>query len=193
MTTTSPKARTSKLSSISESGAAAAESESEKPAGSTPDFADPLTPPAERDNGDAASTTRRRERQMPINQPVYAPRRVYTRRSIDGIGTDTAPDRYPKPVKRLPFRRKLALTSDGCELKAEDRATEWLSLFYGKLQALLAFPSWRANHQDLVFVAVLSTFTSTHDLRTPSGIPVFFSWVLHFPGSRVLQTDSGCC
>ncbi|KAL1410541.1 hypothetical protein Q8F55_004554 [Vanrija albida] len=161
MQATSPKSPTSELSPIPESCAARGPGASEKPAAAAPDFSDPFTPTSENGsgNGDAASTVRHRARQTSINPPEYRPRRVYTRRSIEGIGTDTAPDRYPKPVKRLPFRRRLALTSDGCELKAEDRATEYLSLFY-----------------DLVFVAVLSTFTSTHDLRTPSGIPVFFSY-----------------
>ncbi|KAL1410532.1 hypothetical protein Q8F55_004545 [Vanrija albida] len=78
---------------------------------------------------------------------------------------EEAPDlnsvhRYPKAVRRLPFRRPPGYEDAGW-LRDGDRATQWLSCFY-----------------DLVVVAVLSTFSSTHKISVPSAIGIFFSYYI---------------
>ncbi|KAL1409325.1 hypothetical protein Q8F55_003307 [Vanrija albida] len=91
--------------------------------------------------------------------------------------------RFSKPIQRIPYRHRPLLPGekDTSEpeghappreeelelvdptrqpwLREADRASEWASLFY-----------------DLVVVAVLSVFSSSHEIQTPAAIPVFFSY-----------------
>ncbi|WOO79960.1 uncharacterized protein LOC62_02G003475 [Vanrija pseudolonga] len=96
--------------------------------------------------------------------------------------------RFSKPIQRIPYRHRplvpgendtseregtsLAPTREYDEeegevddptrqpwLRQADRASEWSSLFY-----------------DLVVVAVLSVFSSSHEIQTPAAIPIFFSY-----------------
>ncbi|KAK4684398.1 hypothetical protein P7C73_g5782, partial [Tremellales sp. Uapishka_1] len=66
---------------------------------------------------------------------------------------------YEKPLLKLPFYRPPTKVDKGPWLEEEHEATEWLSLFY-----------------DLVVVAVLSVFSTTHELNTPSEIGVYLSY-----------------
>ncbi|ORY31965.1 bacterial low temperature requirement A protein-domain-containing protein [Naematelia encephala] len=59
----------------------------------------------------------------------------------------------------IPFFRRPASEDAGPWLEEEHEATEWLSLFY-----------------DLTVVAVLTVFSSTHELESPQAIPTFLSY-----------------
>ncbi|KAL1408140.1 hypothetical protein Q8F55_004943 [Vanrija albida] len=73
--------------------------------------------------------------------------------------------RVTRAVRRLPFLRKPTRDLDEVWLAEGDRATTWLPLFY-----------------DLVVVAVLGVFSTTHELRTAEAIPIFFSYYVIIVG-----------
>ncbi|ORX33247.1 hypothetical protein BD324DRAFT_640417 [Kockovaella imperatae] len=84
---------------------------------------------------------------------------IHRRRAILSEGV------HKKKIVKLPWLRKPREGNDGKWLREEDEATEWLSLFY-----------------DLVVVAVLTVFSSTHEIRTPDAISVFLSYfvIIHW-------------
>lgn len=90
------------------------------------------------------------------NGPIHSPDSADSSQPEREDGK-TSVHRYAKPVRRLPFRRPPAYEDSGW-LHDSDRATQWLSAFY-----------------DLVVVAVLSVFSSTHKIAVPSAIGIFFS------------------
>ncbi|KAK8845345.1 hypothetical protein IAR55_006058 [Kwoniella newhampshirensis] len=66
---------------------------------------------------------------------------------------------HNKELPRMPFLQR-PMEGDGSPwLAEEDHAAEWLNLFY-----------------DLAVVAVLTVFSSTHEINQPSAIPIFFSY-----------------
>jgi hypothetical protein len=59
-------------------------------------------------------------------------------------------------------------------LRPVDQATEWLSLFYG--ESSVTHTMALTKKPDLVVVAVLTVFSSTHELSSPSAIWIFLSY-----------------
>ena len=79
-------------------------------------------------------------------------------------------------ILRAPLR-----DDNGPWVKPKYEATEWLSLFYGKspfslcAACILQCASLANEKADLVVVAVLTVFSTAHELSTPKAIPAFFS------------------
>ena len=64
---------------------------------------------------------------------------------------------------------------DGRWIAEEQQATEWLSLFYGE-PAWTTLTSTDLHFADLVVVAVLSVFSSNHELSSVSSVPNFLGF-----------------
>ncbi|WWD22293.1 hypothetical protein CI109_106784 [Kwoniella shandongensis] len=66
---------------------------------------------------------------------------------------------HNRELPRMPFLARPMEGDHNAWLSEEDEAAEWLSLFY-----------------DLAVVAVLTVFSSTHEIDRPYAIPIFFSY-----------------
>lgn len=79
------------------------------------------------------------------------------------------------PPSRLPILRSPIDRSDGPWLTEGHIASPWLSLFYGESSSSLTSSRAHQMFADLAMVAVLTVFSTTHELATPASIPTFLS------------------
>lgn len=79
------------------------------------------------------------------------------------------------PPSRLPILRSPIDRSDGPWLADGHIASPWLSLFYGESSSCSRSSRADDVFADLAMVAVLTVFSTTHELATPASIPTFLS------------------